>query len=91
MEEVRHKYLITKCFENKTLMPKDVHHISESIWKNEEDSTKNKSFYSLVEWNTLASKTYDQNSDDDCRFRDDPFIDKTMRANVKSNIECDDK
>ena len=45
MEEAHHKHAITKCFKNKTLVPKDDHHRSESTWKNGEDSMKNKLFY----------------------------------------------
>ena len=49
MEETHHKHTITKYFEDKTLTPKDVYHILESIWNNGEDRMKNKKFYSSVE------------------------------------------
>ena len=91
MEEACHKHAITKCFEDKTLTPKDAHHPSASIWKNEEDVVKNKPFYSSVEWNVLASKTHDQKADYERGCRNEPCVDKNMCANIESNVECDDK
>ena len=34
MEDAFHKHSMAKCFKDKKLAPKDIHHISESIWKN---------------------------------------------------------
>ena len=39
-EEEHRAKTITECFDNKKLMQKDVHFMSESMWKNEESKTE---------------------------------------------------
>ena len=91
MEEECHKHAITKCFENKTSTPKDENQMTETTWKNGEDSMKNKPFCSSVEWNALASKTHDPKADDECGCRNDPCVDKAACVSTEINVECDDK
>ena len=45
MGEEHHEKAISKKFPDDTLMPADVHHIPESIWKNFKDNMEGNVFY----------------------------------------------
>ena len=87
---------MAECFENAESTQQGTYCISESMWKNEEDSVVFSTFFSSINWNLVTCNEHKFEGGDakrDCKTREDMLAScaDDSFVNYACFIECDQK